>query len=73
MRSGAPKVRAGPIIARSTKPPRALLIGDQAKLVDLAQDIFPREQLAPQALLAFSQGRDREMVAGHQGRRIKAE
>ena len=39
------------------------------RLVDLGQEIFPREQQAPEIARNFPQGRDRQMVADHQGGR----
>jgi hypothetical protein len=41
--------------------------GVRARLADLDQEIFPREQQTPEALAAFPKGRDREMVADHRG------
>ena len=38
-----------------------------ARLADLGQDIPPREQQTPEALARVSKGRDREVVADHQG------
>ncbi len=38
------------------------------RLADLGQDIPPREQQTPEALARLPQGRDRQMVADHQGR-----
>jgi tripartite-type tricarboxylate transporter receptor subunit TctC len=51
----APKGTPQPIIARLNEAAAKALTdpGIKQKLVDLAQDIFPPEQLAPQALLAF--------------------
>ncbi len=42
--------------------------GVRQRLADLGQEIPPREQQTPEALAALPQGRDREMVADHQGR-----
>jgi len=51
----APKGTPQPIIAKLNDAAVKALAdpGIRLKLVDLAQDIFPPEQLAPQALLAF--------------------
>ena len=51
----APRHTPQPIIARLNDAAAKALAdpGIKQKLVDLAQDIFPREQLTPQALLAF--------------------
>jgi tripartite-type tricarboxylate transporter receptor subunit TctC len=51
----APKGTPQPIIAKLNDAAAKALAdpGIKQKLVDLAQDIFPPEQLAPQALLAF--------------------
>ena len=42
------------------------------RLTELGMEIPPREQQTPEALLRAAKGRDREMVAGHQGRRHQA-
>jgi tripartite-type tricarboxylate transporter receptor subunit TctC len=51
----APKGTPQPIVAKLNEAAVKALAdpGIRQKLVDLAQDIFPREQLTPQALLAF--------------------
>jgi tripartite-type tricarboxylate transporter receptor subunit TctC len=51
----APKGTPQPIVARLNEAAVKALAdpGIRQKLVDLAQDIFPREQLTPQAQLAF--------------------
>jgi tripartite-type tricarboxylate transporter receptor subunit TctC len=51
----APKGTPQPIITKLNEAAAKALAdpGIKQKLVDLAQDIFPPEQLAPQALLAF--------------------
>ena len=41
----------------------------RARLADLGQEIFPRDQQTPEALARLSEGRDREVVADHQGGR----
>ncbi len=38
------------------------------KLESLGQDIYPRERQTPQALASPAEGRDRKVVADHQGR-----
>jgi tripartite-type tricarboxylate transporter receptor subunit TctC len=43
--------------------------GLRKRLAALGQEIFPRDQQTPEALAAFAEGRDREMVADHQGGR----
>ena len=40
----------------------------KAKFAELGLDVASREQQTPEGLAAFQQGRDREVVADHQGR-----
>jgi hypothetical protein len=37
------------------------------RLIDIAQEIFPREQQTAGGARRLSEGRDREVVANHQG------
>ena len=66
MPKGTPK----PIIARLNAAVLGALADPamQEKLADLGQDIIPRERQTPEALRRPAKGRDREMVADHQGR-----
>jgi tripartite-type tricarboxylate transporter receptor subunit TctC len=40
----------------------------RARLADLGQEIYPRDQQTPEALAVYQNGRNREVVAHHQGR-----
>ena len=66
-----PKGTPKPIIARLNAAAVDALADPamRAKLAEAGQEIFPREQQTPEALARPAEGRDREMVADHQGRR----
>ena len=65
-----PKGTPKPIIARLNAAVMDALAdpATRAKLAEVGQEIFPREQQTPEALARPAKSRDREMVADHQGR-----
>jgi len=67
----APKGTPKDVIASLNKAMREVLADPavKAKFSELGLDVASPAQQTPEGLAAFSEGRDREMVADHQGRR----
>ena len=70
----APKGTPKPVIAKLTAAAQAAMAdpGSRARLTEQGMDIPPREQQTPEGLGSVAKGRNREMVADHQGGRHQA-